>query len=161
MEDHIAIVQKAYSEAVKGIKDEWLIEEDVEWYNYVVSLPIPLQTTYMVVVLYNQVFNGGFHQYFANHYGQFAAKTIEALTRIKANKKAGLLKQALEFVNSDHDTDEIFRKRLMDNDLPSLDFKEDEEDAFDLLEELDDEYVELEEEELLELLAAYLERINS
>jgi hypothetical protein len=157
MEDHIAIVQKAYSEAVKGIKDEWLIDEEAEWYNYIVSLPVPLQTTYMVVVLYNQVFNGGFHQYFVNRYGQFAAETIEALIRIKANKKAGLLKQALEFVNSDRDTDEVFRKRLLDNELPSLDISDDDE-AFDFLEELGDKYDDMEqEEELLELLAAYLE----
>lgn len=89
-----AIIEQNYAEAIKGLREEWLNEPGVQWFNYVVNLREQLQTTYLVIVLDNQVINGGLHQYFVNGYGQFAEETIDALIRIGAIEKAELLKKA-------------------------------------------------------------------
>jgi hypothetical protein len=147
------IIEKKYLEAVKGIKEEWFTEVTAEWYNYIIELPEDLLTTYLVIVLHNQVFNGGFHQYFVNGYGQFASETIEALERIGASKKAGYLKNAFEIVNSENDIDVVFREKLLSREIKEL-FIED--DLFDPLDELDTQYYNEEKESIEDLLANYL-----
>ncbi|AQX06614.1 DMP19 family protein [Elizabethkingia meningoseptica] len=76
MDDNISLIENTYSEATKGIKEEWFYTDIPYWYSYIVNLPKKLRTTYLIVILENQVSNGGFHQYFINAYGQFAKETI-------------------------------------------------------------------------------------
>ncbi|MDP1148140.1 hypothetical protein Q6256_27355, partial [Klebsiella pneumoniae] len=58
------LIGKFYSESVKGIDGEWFVSNSQQWYSYIINLPQNLQTTYLIVVLENQVLNGGFHQCF-------------------------------------------------------------------------------------------------
>lgn len=148
------IIKEKYAEAVKGIMEDFFEEVDTKWYSYVIGLPQQLQVVYLVVVLDNQVFNGGFHQYFANGYRQFARETVDALTSIGATQKAALLKEALRLVNSENDPDEIFRQKLLEKIIPQL-FLED--DLFGPLDSLDSLYY-ADEEEVIRLLGDYLRR---
>ena len=156
MHDQI-IINKKYAEAVKGIKEEWLKTTDSRWYDYVVGLPADLQVTYLVVVVHNQVFNGGVHQYFLNGYGQFAKETISALTKISALKRAELLVKALKIVNRENDPDHVFREKLLKKDLRSL-FIDD--DLFEPLNQFDVQYYAHDdrgEEDIVQLLTNYLQ----
>lgn len=149
------ISDKTYSDAVKGIKEEWFYSDVPHWYSYVVNLPKHLQVTYLTVILENQVLNGGFHQYFVNSYGQFAKETIDALIEIGAFKKSNLLEKALHIVQDKDMSDENFRKELVNKTLKKL-FIDD--DLFDPLEELDDIYYSLEDEDISVLLGEYLNK---
>lgn len=147
------VLEEKYAEATKGIKEDWLNEPSTKWYNYVLDLPIQLRTCYLVVVFHSQIFNGGFHQYFLNRYGQFAKETIEALKRVGAFEKATLLEQALLFVNSEDDSDEIFRTKLITQRIPQL-FAND--DLFEPLDSLESIYYSDENEDIEHLLLHYL-----
>jgi len=151
--DNSQIIEDKYSEAVSGIKEEWLTHASNEWYDYIMSLPIEWRTTYVVVVFHNQVFNGGMHQYFVNGYGQFAKETVDALIRIGALEKASLLITALELVNTEDHTDEIFRRKLLTADIEQL-FITDE--LFKPLNNLDLLYYNDEREDIKILLGKYL-----
>ena len=91
----------------------------------------------MVLVFHNQVFNGGFHQYFANCYGQFAPETIISLNEIGALEKAGLLEDALALVNYDNLSADAFRQALLKGEISGL-YETNE--LFDSLDSLDDKY---------------------
>lgn len=149
------IIEQAYLESTEGIKEEWFVSELPYWYSYVVNLPKHLQVTYLTVILENQVLNGGFHQYFVNSYGQFAKETIDALIEIGAFKKSNLLDKALHIVQGEIKDDENFRKELLNKSLKKL-FKDD--DLFEPLEELDDIYFDLEDEDISVLLGDYLNK---
>ena len=88
------IIEKFQTLVFDNLREEWLWENSSNWYDYILSLPEQLRTTYLVVIYHNQVFNGGHDQWFTNHYGQFATETINSLILIGANSKAHLLKQA-------------------------------------------------------------------
>jgi hypothetical protein len=105
-------------------------------------------------VLHNQVFNGGFHQYFVNGYGQFANETINALIEIGALRKAELLKEALDKVNVENNSFEIFREKLIAKDIEALFVGN---DLYDPLDKLDNSYYDSEEEDINLLLGKYLE----
>ncbi len=147
------LIEKTYSEAVKGIKEDWFLSSNTNWYDYVVNLSTQLGTTYLVVILHNQVLNGGFHQYFVNGYGQFAEETINALSDIGAYKRSSLLEKSFKIVNANNFSIAVFRKRLLDKDIESL-FVTDE--LFDPLDELDTEYYSIIDEEIEVLLGNYL-----
>jgi hypothetical protein len=149
----LEIIDKKYAEAVSGIKHEWLVTTTSEWYQYVANLPESLRITYLIVIFHNQVFNGGFHQYFANGYGQFAIETIDALIKIGAPEKAEILRVALKTVNVTNDSDAIFRERLLKNDIEAL-FAND--TLFNPLNELDNQYYDNESEDEEQLLGNYL-----
>lgn len=151
--ENAKLIAEKYAEAVAGIKEDWLSSKNTAWYDYIIGLPAQLSDTYMILVFHNQVFNGGFHQYFANGYGQFAGETIEALRKIGAIKRAELLDIAEKKVNSDNYPRPLFRKRLIEMDLPPL-FQSD--DLADQLESINDKYNSLEEEDIEELLGRYL-----
>ncbi len=151
------IIEREFAEAVKGIKEDWLINVSSEWYEYIIGLPIHLQIVYLVVVFHNQIFNGGFHQYFVNGYGQFAKETINALFNIGAQNKADLLKEALLKVNSENNTDPVFRRRILEKDISQL-FVSDE--LFGPLDELDTKFYACEQEDIEQLLADYLRTKN-
>lgn len=149
------LIEKTYLESTRGIKEDWFVSDVPHWYSYVINLPKHLQVTYLTVVLENQVLNGGFHQYFANSYGQFAKETIDALIEIGAFKKSNLLDKALNIVQDESMSDEEFRKELVNKTLKKL-FKYD--DLFDPLEELDDIYYDMEDEDIADLLGNYLNK---
>ncbi len=151
--NNIEIINKNYAEAVGGIKEQWLTALNTKWYEYIVGLPTYLQITYLVVVLHNQVLNGGFHQYFVNGYGQFAPETINALNIIGASKKSDLLKQALKIVNAENKSDKDFRQVLLNKEITQL-FSND--DLVDILDTLDTLYYANENENVEILLGIYL-----
>ncbi len=147
------LIEKSYSEAVSEIEADWLSSTDTRWYEYIISLPIHLQVVYMVVVLHKQVFNGGFHQYFSNRYGQFARKTAEYLKLIGSDEKASILTEAYNVVNYDKFDEQDFRKALLEGRIEKL-FVTD--DLFDALDEIDEKY-DNSNEDITELLNRYLE----
>jgi hypothetical protein len=148
------LIEKSYSEAVKGIKEDWFLNADSNWYDYINNLPVHLKITYLIIVLHNQVFNGGFHQYFVNGYGQFANETIKAFIDIGALKRSSLLEVAYKKVNASNVPIEVFRKQLLNKEIKSL-FVTDE--LYAPLDELDNEYYNIVDEEIEELLGNYLE----
>lgn len=113
------VIQANYNAAVKDIQEIWLETNTDNWYNHIVSLPVKQKYSYMVVILYHQVCNGGFDQYFVNTYGQFAPETIDALNEIGAKQFAKLLKAAYEWINETGDDTKAFRAglRVGDNKL--------------------------------------------
>lgn len=147
------IIEENYTSAVKGLKEDWLNTVSTDWYNYVVSLPSHLNVTYLIVVFHNQVYNGGFHQYFVNGYGQFARETINALKAIGAPRTTDLLLQALNKVNSENLPDEVFRILLLRKELPQL---FDNDDLFEPLNDLDKRYYSEESEDVMKVLSDYL-----
>ncbi|PSL42846.1 uncharacterized protein DUF4375 [Chitinophaga niastensis] len=147
------IIKKNYRDAVAGIMEEWLISKHTKWYEYITRLSNKLQTTYLIVVLDNQIFNGGFQQYYVNGYGQFTTETIRALIAIGANRKATLLEKAYKLVNKDNDSDVVFRKRILNKEISTL-FNDDV--LFKSLDDLDDQYYDDEKENIEELLGGYL-----
>ncbi|MGD1318739.1 DMP19 family protein [Chryseobacterium sp. 2R14A] len=149
------LIEQTYLEAAKEIKEDWFFSDMPYWYSYVINLPKHLQITYLTVVMENQVLNGGFHQYFANSYGQFSKETIDALIEIGAFKKSNLLDKALKIVQDKNMTDQEFRKMLMNKTLKKL-FIED--DLFEPLEELDDMYYDIDDEDITDLLGKFLNK---
>lgn len=154
--DNREIIEKFYLQSTKGIKDEWFVSDIPYWYSYIINLPEHLKTTYLTVILESQVFNGGFDQYFANGYGQFAKETIDSLILIGAFKKSNLLEKALNIVKDDAITDDEFRKQLLNKTLKKL-FKEDV--LYESLSQLDDSYYDIEDEDVEYLLADYLRKL--
>ncbi len=151
------IIEKFYLQSTKDLKDNWFDSDMPYWYSHIVNLPRHLQITYITVLLESQVFNGGFDQYFANGYGQFAKETIDALIEIGAFKKSNLLENAFNLVKDDNLSDEEFRKQLVNKTLKRL-FKE--EILNEPLRKLDDLYYDIEDENIEDLLADYLRKLN-
>lgn len=145
-------IQQNYKVAVEGIDLAWLSNNNTKWYDYIVALPDPLLKSYLIVVFNNQVFNGGFDQYFVNGYGQFASETIEALREIGAMRKAELLEKAFNRINVSGDVNVVFRGRLLKNEIQSL-FTDGQ--LSDFLEELDNRYYD-DQEDLEKLLGNFL-----
>lgn len=151
------IIDKTYSEAVKGLDDEILKDCDT-WYNYVLNLPKAQQVIYTVTLLDWQIENGGFHQYFFNSYGQFAYLTIKNLKLIEASQRADLLDSATHLVNEEYLIEDDFRHLIFNRELSKIvDFDD---ELFSMLNELDDKYYELEQENIIDLLENYLNNLN-
>ncbi|TLX24659.1 DUF4375 domain-containing protein [Chryseobacterium indologenes] len=148
------IIDKTYSEAVKGLNEEILKDCD-DWYNYVLNLSLNEQVTYTVALLNWQVENGGFHQYFFNSYGQFAYLTIKNLKLIGAFQRADLLDTATHLVNEEYLIEDTFRHLIFNRELPKIvDFDD---VLFNKLNELDDKYHNMESENIFDLLQRYLD----
>lgn len=147
------IIEQKYAEAVRGIREDWLLVPSTHWYEYINGLSISLKTAYLVVVVHNQVMNGGFHQYFFNGYGQFAKETVESLNIIDSPVKADLLKQALSLVNNKNYEDGKFREELLNKRIKTLI-----QDSFleETLRKLDRLYYKDESEDIHDLLEKYL-----
>lgn len=147
------ITNKYYKEAVSGLNETILNNKDL-WYSYIINLPLQLQIVYTIVVFNQQVFNGGFHQYFFNSYGQFAYLTVEHLKLIKAFKTSSILDRAISQVNIEELSVNEFRAKIFSRELNRIaDFDE---ELCDFLELLDNEYDNL-DEDLEQLLVNYLE----
>lgn len=149
------LIELKYAEAVKGIKEPWLSSFDERWYGYVLSLSTELKITYLIVTMHNQVFNGGFDQYFVNGYGQFAKETILALLSIGAIRKAEILKEAYDQVSEGYKSDEEFRTNLIRKNVPRLFLTE---GLIEILDKLDDQYYDAAGEDIPELLGEYLQQ---
>lgn len=88
-------------------------------------------------VLESLVFNGGFHKYFANRYGQFTRKTVEYLKLIGSDEKASIIIKAYNMVNYEKLNDLDFKNSLLEGRIEKL-FLTDE--LFDALDEIDEKY---------------------
>lgn len=150
----MTLIEKKFEAAVGGLKEDWFKESSLKWFDYVNDLPYLERLTYCILVFDNQVFNGGFHQYFTNGYGQFAPRTIEYLNEIGAPRKAKILKEAFRTVNVDSLENLTFAQMLMNEKIDAL-FKDD--SLFEPIEELDNEYENLSEENLQILLENFLQ----
>lgn len=147
------LIEKNYIKAVSGLKEVWLLPpKSNKWYEYITSLPVNEQLTYMIIVLNNQVFNGGFHQYFTNGYGQFALKTVNHLKLIGANEKADILLKAYTIVNYKNVNEQEFRIALLNKLIEKLFISD---DLFSPLDKIDDEY-DNSNENIEQLLNEYL-----
>ena len=148
------IIDKNYSEAVKGLDEEILNDCDA-WYNYVLKLPKTQQVVYTIILFNWQIENGGFHQYFINSYGQFAYLTIKNLKLIEAPQRADLLDSATHLVNEEYFIEDKFRHLIFNREFSKIvDFDG---ALFDKLNELDDKYYDMEKENVYNLLQQYLD----
>ncbi|WP_288447474.1 DUF4375 domain-containing protein [uncultured Chryseobacterium sp.] len=148
------IIDKVYSEAVKELDDE-ILNNCNEWYNYVLKLPKTQQVVYTIILFNWQIENGGFHQYFINSYGQFAYLTIKNLKLIEAPQRADLLDSATHLVNEEYFIEDKFRDLIFNREFSKIvDFDG---ALFDKLNELDDKYYDMEEENVYNLLQQYLD----
>ncbi|WP_306565160.1 DMP19 family protein [Flavobacterium lindanitolerans] len=146
------ITDSHYKKAVEGLNQKILENKDL-WFSHILNLPEHLQVTYTVIIFDQQIFNGGFHQYFFNSYGQFAYLTIDNLRLINAVRAADILERATNLVNADQISLKEFRRKIFDRDFPKITDFDDE--LFDALSALDDEYDTL-DENLEQLLVDYL-----
>ncbi|MGN7706893.1 DMP19 family protein [Chryseobacterium sp. 22543] len=152
-DDNLELVESTYGEVISGIKVEWLNADYAKWYSYITKLPSKFQVTYLVVLLDNQVFNGGFHQYYINSYGLFSTETIRALEAIGAKKRAIILENAFKLVNKDNDSDSVFRRRIFNKTISSL---VDNDNLHLELDALDTLYYDEKGEDIVDLLATYI-----
>jgi len=152
------VIQGNYSEAVKDIKDQWLLEPDSnEWYKHILSLPPHLQTVYTIVILENQLVNGGFYQYYSNLYGQFTAMTIAHLNRIGLPKKAKILRKAFSVIKEDDLSEDLFRDKLVNGQLENIFTAK---ATYEQLDKLDDQYFDSEEDTFSQLYTYLVEDGN-
>lgn len=147
-------LENYYLKAVEGI-DENLLKDFDSWYQYVLQLPKHLETVYTILVLNQQVLNGGFHQYFYNPYGLFVYETIESLERIGAYKAKEMLQAALGKVNAESFGREEFRWKIFNREMDSLVLSDDDEE--DYFSSLNNQYY-LFEEDIDQLLVDYIEK---
>lgn len=152
------LIESTYKEAVLGLNELILKEPYPTWYKYIMNLPLPQRLTYMVVVFYNQVFNGGLHQYFFNSYGQFAYETVDYLRIIKAYSQADILNKAIQQLSIEETDIESFRAKIANRKLISI--VSFEEKTGDYLDSLDIEWYAC-DENLEELLINFLDSINT
>ena len=148
------VINLYYEKAVSGFKKSWFnFSHNEKWYKYITELPEKENTAYLVCLLDDQVYNGGFNQYFINGYGQFIKESIVAFKRIKAFKMVELIEKAFLAVNFNNDDYKLFRKKIIEGKIDEL--YNDTNSLNDYLEKLDDEYWEY-PENIGNLLSEYL-----
>jgi hypothetical protein len=151
------IIEEYYYKSTEGLNEN-LLQNKNDWYDYVQSLPEAEQITYTIILFHSQVENGGFHQYFFNSYGQFVFLTIENLKFIGAIKQYDLLTRALNLVNEDNFEVNKFREYIFNRKLRKIvDFDV---ELMNQLSILDDEYYNIDSEEIYQLLENYLSSKN-
>jgi len=155
--ENVTLVSETYTKSVSGIDENMLNSKD-DWYDYVDNLPLYQRVTYTTVIFHEQVFNGGFHQYFFNSYGQFGYLTVDSLRLIGAIKSKNLLESVLCLVNPKNMNIESFRHQVFFRKLEQI-------VNFD--EELGNElnYYDMryynQEEDVMELLSNYLSKMGN
>lgn len=148
------IIDFYYSNAVKGIKEEWLVNLDEKWYNHINSLPEKEKVTYHIIILDEEVNNGGFNQYFINGYGQFVKDTVISLKLIKANKTALIIENAFKAINKENLDDNVFRSELLNGKINRLYEDENLDDFLNIMDEKYSKY----EDNLGKLLGDFLRK---
>ena len=151
----IDTINNYYKEAVVEVTAETL-KDCNRWYNCIKAKPDYLQAVYTYVILYQQVYNGGFHQYFANGYGLFGEMTVHHLKQIGAAKCAAIVQEALNEINTEGYPPEELRKRIFNSEISAINDFDDK--LWDKLEALDKRYYDLEKEgeDIEALMAGYL-----
>lgn len=109
-----------YQRAVVGRTEAVLAATCPSWYAHIKHLPLPGWLTYCVLVFEAQVGNGGLHQYFWNGYGQFAYETVGYLGLLGAMAPAGLLRQALTFLEEEEPVPDRLREKVHARALKGL-----------------------------------------
>ncbi len=151
------LIDKYFQQAVKNLKEEFFLNYEL-WDEYVSGLPEANKIVYLITVLHDQVFNGGFHQYFLNSYGMFSQETIVCLDKIGAKKTSALLSEVHGYVNYLKLDGPTFKKRVFDKNLDKIVNFDDE--LYDILDSKDDIYYDL-DEDLEKLLSNYLSSIEN
>jgi hypothetical protein len=117
----------------------------------ILRLSPPLRVSYISIRLEMEVNNGGFSQYFFNSAGKFAFEAPESLLIAGASNKAMIAQSALDTVTEKRMSKEEYLQRHSKRELNEESFAEQ-------LEELDNQYFEI-EEDLWDVLGSYL-RMN-
>ena len=148
-------INKYYKQSVVGITAETLKNCD-QWYNCIIVKPDYLQAVYTYVILYQQVYNGGFHQYFANGYGLFGELTIYYLKQMGATKCAAIVQEAMDAINAESYSPEELRQRIFNNQIPTI--RDFDDAVWNILDNLDKRYYNLENdgEDIEALMVGYL-----
>ena len=151
----IDTINKYYKQSVVGITAEILNDCD-RWYTCIKEKPDHLQAVYTYVILYQQVYNGGFHQYFANGYGLFGELTIHYMKQMGAAKCAAIVQEAMDAINAEGYSPEELRQRIFNNEITSINDFDD--TVWKTLEALDKRYYNLENdgEDIEALMVGYL-----
>ncbi|MDN5214020.1 DUF4375 domain-containing protein [Fulvivirgaceae bacterium BMA12] len=150
------LINEQFNACVVGIDEEMLSNKE-SWYDYVISLPTHLRIVYTIVILHQQVFNGGFHQYFFNSYGMFGYLTLDSLKTINASFTLKLLKKVLDRVNDGGWDIETFKDKAFNRKIDKIVNFDNE--LGNYLDKCDDVYYDA-EEDLLLLLGNYLKSIK-
>ncbi len=145
-------IEQFYKKAVEGIDEKWFSNPLTDWYPYIINLPKPLKQVYLVSILDWQVNNGGFEQYFSNHYGLFTPETIQTLIDFNCPIRSKLLKISFDIIKPETDSYEMFRYKLVNNQYDQLD----DEKVNDLLDDISDVYNNINEEDVYERALVYL-----
>ncbi len=147
------IIEEKYLDAVKGL-DENILQDVNKWYDHIYNLPTEQQIVYTVSILNWQVKNGGFHQYFFNSYGIFAFLTLKNLEELKLFEIKNILSEALSLVNYEDLEEDEFKLKIFDREIKKItDFDE---ELFENLNNLDDSYYSISDEEIFNSLEKYL-----
>lgn len=127
-----------------------------KWRKVVNEMDEPVATVYRIGILNLELINGGLIQYFDNCYGIFAYETLEDFKRIGANYSYKILETCLKHINPKNYSENRFIELVAEREYDNYD------NSFAIkLNELDDEYCELDEKENLgKLLADYLRLQN-
>jgi hypothetical protein len=125
-----------------------------KWREVVNEMETSAATVYRIGIFNMQIFNGGLIQYFDNGYGIFAYETLADFKRIGANLSYQILESCLKLVNPNNYSNEKFIKLAVEREY------EDYENLISYkLNELDNEYYELDKnEDLGKLLANYIRK---
>lgn len=150
------LIETKYKESVQGI-DEQILLNHKEWYDYIECLPKHLRVIYTVSILDQQVFNGGFHQYFFNGYGLFGYLTLDSLGEINATTTKILLGKVLSEINYENYNVKEFRRKVFDKELSKISNFDDL--LSDFLDDCDTEYY-YTKEDLQKQLGMYLESLS-
>lgn len=120
-----------------------LLIDDIESFN---NLSVPSQVAFCLYQLEAEVNNGGFHQYFSNSSGRFTIQTLDALSKIEANKTESILKLAIgvSYPRGFPSDPEMHNSELADSD-----------EVFDQLEALDSAFYAY-EDPLADMVNRYL-----
>lgn len=152
MEINDSFLDDKYDHAVAGFSERMLHDKD-EWFSHVNNLPDDLRVAYLVILLHHQVFNGGFHQYFFNPYGQFVYLTLEAFKLSNMPFAHSLLTKVLSKVNGENYSEDEFRERVFNRRLDRIVNFDD--DLGDALDSFDSEYYGI-ADQVIERLYVYL-----
>ncbi|CAM1350899.1 DMP19 family protein [Tenacibaculum halocynthiae] len=146
------IIDNYYNKAVENLNEN-IISNYKHWNKYVENLSEKQKATYLISIFHDQVFNGGFHQYFLNPYGCFSYQTLSCLKKIKAKTTANLLLEVLSVVNYLNLDVQDFSRNIFNRELNRITNFDDL--ICDSLDGLDDKYYNS-KEDLVKLLANYL-----
>src|SRR6266542_2434444 len=75
----------------------------------VTGLSADLRAAFTTMLVEMEVANGGFHQYFWNRSGQYAAEALEGYERMGAAQHAGIMREVIELFGQEQDQQQSFK----------------------------------------------------